>query len=318
MADNSTQTQQPDLSVIILTYNVRDLTHNCLQTVEEAVRASKYAIETIVVDNASTDDTVLVLQREFPDVRLIVNETNLGFARGNNVGLAAACGRYFLLLNSDTEVEPGAFDALIAFMDSHLDAGACGPMLLNADGSLQPSGRPLPSLWSVFTGMTKLYRLWKSDFYYQKGRDYTIPARVGEVSGAAMLVRRDVYERLGGFDPNLFIYYEDIDWCKRIGEAGYSIYYVPAAKIKHLWQRITRVISEKAYRSSQNSLRYYFMKHHGQAAQQMIQALLLVKELALIVANAVRGDQKRRRFHQEMLANVFSPLPGESVKGTDR
>src|SRR5512135_2508392 len=153
----------PDLSVIILTYNTCDLTRDCVMAALADAGRSRLDVEIIVVDNASSDETVATLRGAFPAVNVIVNASNLGFGRGNNVGLAAATGRYLLLLNSDAFVQPGALRALVEFMDAHPDAGACGPMLLNLNGTLQPSGRSLPNVWSVFVGMTKIYRLWKHD-----------------------------------------------------------------------------------------------------------------------------------------------------------
>ena len=304
----------PDLSIIILTYNTRDLTHDCVAAALADVARSRLAVEIIVVDNASTDGTAAALRVAFPAVNVIVNVSNLGFGRGNNIGLAAATGRYLLLLNSDAFVRPGALRALVDFMDAHPEAGACGPMLLNPDGTLQPSGRSLPSVWSVFVGMTKLYRLWKRDFYLERGRDYRQVARVGEISGAALLVRREVYERLGGFDPNFFIYYEDVDWCQRINEAGYAIYYVPTAQVLHHWQGTSQSVSQLAYQAGQASLRYYFAKHHGPRAQRLIQIMLLLKEGCGIVVYTLRHDSDQRRFHQRMFANVKSPLPYHAAR----
>jgi N-acetylglucosaminyl-diphospho-decaprenol L-rhamnosyltransferase len=302
----------PDLSVIILSYNTSALTCACVAaTLRDAAAAagtSALAVEVIVVDNASSDDTLAALRAAFPQLALIANAANLGFARGNNAGLAAARGRYRLLLNSDTEAQPGALRALVGFMDLHPEAGACGPMLLNADGSLQPSGRDLPSVWSVFAGMTRLYRLWRRDFYLQPDRDYEQSAQVGEVSGAALLVSAEAYRRVGGLDPNLFAYYEDVDWCKRIGQAGFRVYYVPEARVVHRWHGTSAGASELAYRAGQDSLRYYFAKHHGRLAQAAIQGLLALKELARLAAAALRRQPEAARFHSGMLRNVFAPL----------
>jgi N-acetylglucosaminyl-diphospho-decaprenol L-rhamnosyltransferase len=299
---------QPDLSVIILTHNTRDMARACVRSVLADASTTSCAIETIAVDNGSTDDTVTALRAEFPDIRLVVNDTNLGFARGNNIGLAAAHGRYLMLLNSDTQVQPGALATLIAFMDTHPDVGACGPQLLNSEGSLQPSGRSLPSVWSVFLGMTRLYRLWKRDFYKQWGRDYSQVARVGEVSGAALLVRREAYVLVGGLDPNFFAYYEDVDWCKRVSDAGYAIYYVPTAQVLHYWHGTSRSTSESSYRAGHVSQRYYFAKHHGPLAHGAIKLFLAAKELALIAASVARRDPAARRLHRQALADVFARL----------
>ena len=213
-----------DLSVIVVTYNSCELTLACVASVLAEQGRSRARIELVVVDNASTDGTAAAVRNAAPAARILVQPANLGFAGGNNVGLAAAAGRYLMLLNSDTEVCAGALDELVAFMEAHPEAGACGPMLLNPDGSLQPTGRDLPTLGSLFLDMTRLYRLQRRDLYAQRGRDYREVAIVGELAAAALVVRRSVYAQIGGLDPHFFFYYEDIDWCKRIGDAGYRIY----------------------------------------------------------------------------------------------
>jgi GT2 family glycosyltransferase len=205
-------------------------------------------------------------------------------------------------------VRPGALAALVAFLDAHPEAGACGPMLLNPDGSLQPSGRDLPSLGSLFLDMTKLHRLWRRDLYAQQGRDYTQAAAVGELSAAALLVRRSVYEQVGGLDPAFFAYYEDVDWCKRIGDAGHRVYYVPGAQVMHHWQGTSRQVSELAYRAGQDSVRYYFRKHHGVAVATAVQAMLVGKELALWAASLLSGDRRGQRLHRKMLWRALAPL----------
>ncbi|BCX05910.1 MAG: glycosyl transferase [Candidatus Roseilinea sp.] len=295
-----------DVSIIILSHNTRELTCACLRAVLSDAATSGLSAEMIVVDNASTDGTAPAIRNAFAGVRVIEAGENLGFARGNNLGLAAACGRYRFLLNSDAFVQPGALHALAAFMDAHPDAGACGPMLLNEDGSLQPSGRPLPTVWSVFVDMTKLYRLARRNVFEERGRDYGQVARVGEVSGAALMLRREAYETTGGFDPAFFAYYEDVDLCKRIGEAGFAIYYVPDAKVTHLWKRTSRVLPEASYRAGVDSLRYYFRKHHGRAAEAAVQLMLAGRESSLMLASAVRGRRERVAFHRHMLAHALA------------
>ena len=298
-----------DVSIIILSYNTCELTRQCVASVYADSSLQGYGYEILVIDNASTDGTVDQIHSAYPAVRVILNERNLGFARGNNVGLAAARGRYLFLLNSDAAVRTGCLGALLEFMEAHPRAGACGPQLLNPDGSLQPSGRALPSVWSVFAGMTKIYRLWKHDLYLERGRDYHQVRPVEELSGAALMVRRQIYETVGGFDPNFFAYYEDVDWCKRIGAAGYTLYYVPAAQVVHQWKGTSRGVSQLSYRAGQDSLRYYFRKHHGRLAQGAVFLMLAAKEVSYILISQVRGHKADREFHQRMLGELCAPLP---------
>jgi GT2 family glycosyltransferase len=307
-ADRQAVPSPVDLSVIVVTYNSRALTLACIASLRAAQAQSPLVVEIIVVDNGSSDGTAPALATAAPQARILVQPTNQGFAAGNNAGLTAAEGRYLLLLNSDTEVRAGALDVLVAFMDAHPEAGACGPMLLNPDGTLQPSGRDLPTLRSLFLDMTRLYRLWRRDLYAQPGRDYTQVAAVGELSAAALLVRRSVYEQVGGLDTQFFFYYEDVDWCKRIGDAGYCICYVPQARVMHHWQGTSRTVSTLAYRAGQDSLRRYFRKHHGRLGAFAVQALLAGKETTLLLRSALRGDQSGVLLHRQMLWRAATPL----------
>lgn len=295
---------QPDLSIVILSFNTRDMTLACLASFLTDKDAAEI-VEVIVVDNASSDDSVSAIRTQFPTVNVIANTENLGFARGNNLGFAASSGRYVLALNSDTEVEAGALSELVSFMDAHTDAGACSPALINADGSLQPTGRPLPTVWSLFIDMTRLWRLWKKGLYDQPGRDYTQIAEVGEVSGAAMCLRRDAYEKTGGFDPNIVMYYEDVDLCKRIHDLGYKIYFVPAARVMHHWGGSSKKASEYAYAAGQDSTRYYFRKHHGVIAAAIVSIMLIGKECIYLLACLGKRDGNGQRLHARALKRLF-------------
>ncbi|MGQ9501273.1 MAG: glycosyltransferase family 2 protein, partial [Anaerolineae bacterium] len=294
----------PVVSVIIVTFNTCELTRLCIESVLVDSVGVDGLIEIIVVDNASTDGTVAMIAQLFPAVKRIVNTENVGYAKACNIGMQAASGRYLLLLNSDVQVQLGALKALVHFMEVHPEAGACGPKLLNEDRTLQPSGRPLPSFWSVALAMTRAYRLWKRDLYIQLGRDYDQVMRVGEISGAAIMVRREVYQQVGGLDERFFAYYEDVDWCKRIGEAGYKIYYVPEAQVIHRWRGTGSSMPEVAYLAGLRSLRYYFAKHHSRVAQVGIQLLLAGKELVMLAAAASHRRQSELRFHWQMMREV--------------
>jgi len=298
-----------DLSVIVLSFNTRDVLRNCLLSLDEERAICAYTLEIIVVDNSSSDGSVEMVSAEFPQCILIANTENVGFSKGNNIGMALAQGRYFLCLNSDTLVCSGALGTMIQFMEAHPNAGAIGPMLVGEDKKLQPSGRALPTAWRIFLGMTKLYRLWTTDIYLERGRDYAQVKEVGEISGAALCVRGEVYQKLGGFDENLWAFYEDVDWCNRIGQAGYKIYYMPQAKIVHLWKRSSTRVPELVYRVGQNSLRYYFRKHRSAVEVVAVDAMLFLKETAAIIFALLRLNPDQVKFHLRMVANLFKPVP---------
>jgi N-acetylglucosaminyl-diphospho-decaprenol L-rhamnosyltransferase len=215
-----------DLSIIIVNWNTRELLARCLETIAAVTRGASYEI--IVVDNASRDGSADMIRERFPDVRLICNDMNAGFGVANNQGMAVARGRHMLLLNSDTELQPGsdALSALAVFADAHPDAGAVGPKLLNLDGSLQPSWARFPTLASELLGRT--VRAWTA-----------WPGEPGAyetewLSGACLLVPRAVLAKTGGFDPRFFMYSEETDWCYRIRRAGYRVAFLERAHLLHL------------------------------------------------------------------------------------
>ncbi|MGB8643939.1 MAG: glycosyltransferase family 2 protein, partial [Anaerolineae bacterium] len=223
----------PLLTVIVVSWNTRELLRNCLASLARSV---DLAAETIVVDNGSADGTLEMLAADFPAVRVIANAMNRGFAAANNQGLAAAHGRYFLLLNSDTVVAPDVLSRLCAFMETHPEAGASGPQLHNIDGTLQPSGRAFPTLFQAVTALLPMPRaLRKTLASPVERRDYTQVAMVDELSGAALCLWRTAIEQVGGLDEDFFFLGEDVDLCWRLHAAGWKIYYVPQAVVTHLW-----------------------------------------------------------------------------------
>ena len=226
---------RPELSVCIVNWNTR-------QDLEEALRSvfesdPELSIEVIVLDNASGDGSADMVRQRFPQVTLIQSTDNTGFARGYNRAAAAATAPYLLILNPDTVVQAGALGRLVRFMDSHPDAAAAGPCLLNSDGTLQFSCRRFPRpmvglLRNTIIGRLAPRNRFTRDYLMQDW-DHRSIRHVDWVSGAAICIRREAWDQIGGFDEGYFMYSEDMDWCLRAEQAGWKIYYVPEAVIVH-------------------------------------------------------------------------------------
>lgn len=286
---------RPDLSIVVLSWNVRELLRECLRSVvsaqESVVRrqlsgadhlapgswlltpgSCPLSTELIVVDNASTDGSAEMVVAEFPETRLIRNAENLGYARANNIGIAVGAGRYVLLLNSDTVVPPGTLEALVAFMDAHPQAGACSPRLVQTDGRPQPyafGGDPTP-LYLLRRGINRL-------LLNRPLHDWAVaePVQVDWVSGACLLARRAAIEQVGGLDEAMFMYFEDNDWCRRMRLAGWQVWYVPTVAITHIGGAGLKQ-NPAARRAYRESLRYFYRKHYGPAANLFLRLVLPV------------------------------------------
>lgn len=225
-----------DVSIIIVNYNTLKLTLDCLASVYGSLTSFQYEI--IVVDNASHDGSVEAIRNEYPDVRLIANRVNTGFAVANNQAMEIAKGRYTLLLNSDTVVQKDTLEIMIGFMDRHPEMGASGCKVVLPDGSLDKAckrGFPTPSASFYYAfGISRMFPDRPKFNQYQLGHlspddEYPVDCLVG----AFMLVRRETIDQVGGLDETFFMYGEDIDWCYRIKEAGWGIYYYPRTYIVH-------------------------------------------------------------------------------------
>jgi GT2 family glycosyltransferase len=259
---SSDATERPDVAILIVGWNSRELLGPCL----DSIRAMDppRTRQVVLIDNASSDDTVSFVRQQYPEVELIANKENAGFARGNNQGMAVARGRMVLLLNPDTEVRPDAIPSLLDFLERHPEVGVCGPKLLYPDGRLQPNGRRFPTLASQLLVATGLRQLSPAayDMRYQWGRtDFDREADVDEVSGACLMVRREVVEQVGGMDEHLFMYYEEVDWCYRIKRAGWKVAYVPRAEVVHHIAQSVNKAGFRAYRAFHTSQYRYFRKH---------------------------------------------------------
>lgn len=227
----------PDLSVVILNFNTVSLTRRCLETVF-ASNLGSFRMEVIVCDNGSNDGSAAVIAHEFPNVIVIENRKNLGFAAGNNPGIKRAGGRYVLLLNSDTEVPNLTLRTMIQFMDENPNIGASTCKVVLPDGSLDwACHRGFPTPWVAFTYISKLEKLFPKTKvfgeYHQGYKDLNTVHEVDCITGAFFLVRREVIKKVGLLDEDYFMYGEDIDWSYRIRTAGWSIMYNPTVSVLH-------------------------------------------------------------------------------------
>jgi len=219
-----------NLSVVIVNWNTRDLLLNCLASVFETVK--EISFEVWLVDNASTDGSVEAAKRAFPDVQIIENRENLGFAAANNLAFQQMNGRYALLLNTDTALKEDAVKKIYSFMENHSDIGmACG-QLLNEDGSKQNSMANFPSLLSLVCNETVL-RIFLPKRFPSKRREYQAPLEIESCVGACMMVRKEAMDDIGLFDEAYFFFFEETDWAYSMKEAGWKIFFVPEAHIYH-------------------------------------------------------------------------------------
>jgi len=288
-----------ELSIVLVTHQARSVLSDCLRSIAANPPTAEY--ELFVVDNASRDGTLEMLAAEFPTVDVTANEANLGFARANNQAIRRTRGDYILLLNNDSRLLAGAFDALLGFMRNHPRTGICGPKVLNADGTMQKQCRrsfALPwDLFCYFMGLAALFPC--SPFFARylmtyKGEDETHEADA--VSGACMLIRRDVIDQIGLLDERFFAYQEDTDYCFRAREAGWATYYVPSAQVVHLGGLGGSRVAP--YRSIYEWHRSYYLYYGKNLAQRYFFLFnwlyylgMAAKLLLSLALNVVRRDK---------------------------
>jgi len=258
----------PDVSIVIVNRNTRRLLRACLASLRP--EGDDLDLEVIVVDNGSTDGSVEMVRSAHAEARLIVNEENTGFAIPNNQGMAVARGRHIMLLNSDTEVRRGALLRLVSVLDADTKIGAVGPALWLPSGVRQRSAASFKTPWRHFCDMLGLGRIFPRSalFANQQARlDFERPHDVDWLIAAAVVVRREAVERVGGLDERFRIHCNDDDWCRRIRDAGYLIRYDPAAEVLH--HSGATISAETAARSLDgelvSNLFAYYRKYYGNA-----------------------------------------------------
>lgn len=311
-----------DLSIVIVNWNVRDLLRRCLHSILDPatpdesnpgiwhLRCADLRIctfETLVVDSASSDNSVAMLCQEFPAVRLYASETNVGYSGGNNLGMLESRGRYVLLLNPDTEVLGDAVSTMVAYMDRHPGVGALGPQLLSPDGSVQSSRRCFPTLCTALVESTFLQRWFPRHpellRYKVLDRPNDATGEADWVVGACILVRREAIEQVGLLDDGFFMYSEELDWQKRIKAAGWRVVYLPTARVTHYEGKSSeQVVALRHIRFSKSKVRY-FHKHHGGLVGEAVRWWLLLNYVYEWTVEALKWcvghkrDLRRERMH---------------------
>ncbi len=260
---------------------MRDLLRRALASVY-ASWGERPGLEVIVVDNASQDGSPAMVQQEFPQARLIVNPQNCGYGAANNRGIAVAAGEFLLVLNPDIEALDDALPRLAAHAQEQPDVGMLGPRMLWPDGETQSSRRRFPTLPVLFLESTWLERLAPRKLlrrYYKQDQPDTASQDVDWITGAAMLTRRAVIESVGGFDEGFFMYSEELDWCRRIKEAGWRVSYCPDARIIHHEGKSSEQVVAARHVYFQSSKVYYTRKYHGAAIAEALRLWLLAQYL---------------------------------------
>lgn len=309
----------PTLSILIVNWNTRDLTLDCLRSLAAARLSVPHEI--ILVDNASADGSADAVAAAFPAVTLIRNAENVGFARANNQAFEASRGELILLLNSDTLVAPGQIEKLAAFLETHPKAGVVGPKLLNPDGSFQLSATPFVTPWDVYFEYARFPRPLQPEAQKRPRRLYAFePWRAMEVDyviGAAFLIRRAVIDQVGLLDDQYFMYGEEQDWCARAKAAGWEVWFDPEATVTHLGgQSAARVPYKMLAHRFASSFRF-LGKHQGARAVALTRGLLAiaaVQNVALAaVRRATRKDDAETFAHERRGAGVVlkTALKGE-------
>ena len=290
-----TKMSKPNLSIIIVSWNVRELLENCLRSV---LAQGEIGLQIIVVESASSDGSQEMVAAQFPEVELIACSENVGFPKGNNIGLEKANGRYILLLNPDTVIHENALATMMTYLQENPKAGVVGAQLLNADGSVQSSRRRLPTMWTAIFESTWLQPYAPQpllDHYYAQDVPDGETAVVDWLMGACLMLRREVVSQVGGLDEAYFMYSEELDYCRRIQQAGWQVVYYPQAQVTHLSGKSSeQAVTQRHIHFNQAKLRY-FRKYHGRFAAGFLRLFLLKSYGWQLIIEAAKGAIGHKR-----------------------
>ena len=280
-----------DLSIIILNFNTKDLLEQCLRSVFAS--RTDFKFEVIVADNGSSDTSLDMVQAKFPQVRVIANSANLGFAKGNNVAIKQSAGRYILLLNSDTTVRPDTFDLCLKKFDSNPMIGILGCKVLLPDGRLhEASRRRFPNPANAFL---RLFGFRKFSNYNYANVSIDQEMEVDSVVGAFLMIRKSVVDQIGLLDEDFFMYGEDLDWCWRAKTAGFKVLYYPAAQITHFLYGSAKMVKFRSVRWAHDAMKIFYRKHyaadHNWIFNQLVYLGINTRMYLVMIVNLFRGHK---------------------------
>lgn len=298
-----------DLSVVIVSWNVADHLHLCLQSLCESLKPSPLQAEIIVVDNASSDGTSQMVEQEFPEAVLIANQENLGFTRGNNQGIEKSQGRYILFLNPDTQVLSDALDTMVAYMEANPQVGALGPRLLDAEGKTLSSRRRFPSLATDFIESTTLGQWFPGhpliQKYHMADTSNDQIQAIDWAVGAALLVRRQALNEVGLLDEDFFMYSEEVDLCFRLKTKGWEIVYFPEARVVHYEGKSSQQVLTFKHHQFQRSKVLFFRKHHSVWAAEVLRLFILLHYFYQLLVEGTKGILGHKRALRRQRVSAY-------------
>jgi GT2 family glycosyltransferase len=295
------------LSIIIVNWNTQKLLVECIDSVYAS--APKTNFDIWVVDNASTDGSPDLIRERYPEVKLIQNRENIGFARANNQAYQQCEGKYILLLNPDTVVEPNAIEDLVRFLDETPNAGMVGSRLLNPDRTLQVSAFPLPTLSKEFWRMFHLDNIVPYANYPMKKWDLDSAREVDSLLGACMLIRREALGNSGLFDEVYFIYSEEVDLCTQLKKDGWKLYWLPSAVVVHYGAQSTQQVAEEMFLRLYAGKILYFRKHHSEFSVLIYKLILFLATTSrLFITPFVFLEEPIKRNEHLVISNYYRRL----------
>lgn len=309
--------ESPEISVVIVAWNAKRYLELCLNSLAEA--PPRRSLEVFVVDNASGDGTSEMVENTYPWVKLIKSEENLGFSRGNNVAIRQCRGRYIALVNPDVIVFPGCLDALADFLDENPKAGNVGPRVFNPDMSQQSTCRRFPTLWNNFCSATRLENIFKESRLFAGEHMFYFPhdriLQVDVIVGCFSMIRREAFDEVGLLDEGLFMYGDDVDWCRRARNAGWEVFFYPGARAIHDRGKTTAPYPVRFAVAQQRSVLRYWRKHHSRLGVLGIRGIMLFHHALRYATASVFGVSESRRTRNSVRRQVSGACLRELLYG---